>query len=108
MNKKISNISGLTSKQEKFAQGVISGKNASEEYAVTSAISIRQMIIDRLQKEALDMKNNESARIRALEMLGKVSEIALFTERVETVNQNKTSEEIRAELEDKIQQMFGS
>jgi hypothetical protein len=54
------------------------------------------------------MKNNESARIRALEMLGKVSEIALFTERVETVNQNKTSEEIRAELEDKIQQMFGS
>ena len=146
---KVTNISGLTPKQEKFCQGVISGKTASEsyrdsynakgmkdssiwtessklmsntkvsqriqqgikrknDYAVTSAISLRQFIMEQLQAEATDTNNNESARIRALELLGKVSEVALFTERVESITNDKTSDEIRIELEQKIQQMFGS
>ena len=145
----ITNISGLTPKQEKFCQGVISGKTASEsyrdaysvenmkdssiwteasklmsnpkvshriqqgikrknDYAVTSAISLRQFIMEQLQAEATDTNNNESARIRALELLGKVSEVALFTERVESITNDKTSDEIRIELEQKIQQMFGN
>jgi len=137
---KVANISGLTPKQEKFCQGVISGKTASEsyrdaysvenmkdssiwteasklmsnlkvsqriqqgikrknDYAVTSAISLRQFIMEQLQAEATDTNNNESARIRALE---------LFTERVESITNDKTSDEIRIELEQKIQQMFGN
>ena len=143
----ITNISGLTPKQEKFVQGVVSGMTASEsyrnaystknmkdssiwteasklmsnpkvsqrvkqgmkrksEYASTTGLSLRQMVLEQLQKEALDTNNNESSRIRALELLGKVSEVALFTERLETTTSNKSSDEIKLELEQKIQAMF--
>jgi len=34
--------------------------------------------------------------------------VALFTDRVETSTNDKTSAEIKLELEEKIQQMFGS
>jgi len=143
----ITNISGLTPKQEKFVQGVLSGKTASEsyrnaystknmkdssiwteasklmsspkvsqrvkqglrrksEYASTTGLSLRQMVLEQLQKEALNTENNESSRIRALELLGKVSEVALFTERLETTTSNKSSDEIKLELEHKIQSMF--
>ena len=64
------------------------------------------MVLEQLQKEALDTNNNESSRIRALELLGKVSEVALFTERLETTTSNQSSDEIRLELEQKIQSMF--
>ena len=47
-----------------------------------------------------------STRIRALELLGKVSEVALFTERLETTSSSKSSDEIRLELEQKIQSIF--
>lgn len=143
----VANISGLTPKQEKFVQGVVSGMTASEsyrnaystknmkdssvwtessklmsspkvsqrvkqglkrksEYAATTGLSLRQMVLEQLQKEALDTNNNESSRIRALELLGKVSEVALFTERLETTSSSKSSDEIRLELEQKIQSMF--
>jgi hypothetical protein len=64
------------------------------------------MVLEQLQKEALNTDNNEASRIRALELLGKVSEVALFTERLETTTSNKSSDEIRLELEQKIQSMF--
>ena len=143
----ITNISGLTPKQEKFVQGVVSGMTASEsyrnaysnenikdssiwteasklmsspkvsqrvklgmkrknEYAATTGLSLRQMVLEQLQKEALNTDNNEASRIRALELLGKVSEVALFTERLETTSSSKSSDEIRLELEQKIQSMF--
>ena len=143
----VANISGLTPKQEKFVQGVVSGMTASEsyrnaystkkmkdssvwteasklmsspkvsqrvklgmkrknEYAATTGLSLRQMVLEQLQKEALNTDNNEASRIRALELLGKVSEVALFTERLETTSSSKSSDEIRLELEQKIQSMF--
>ena len=92
----------------KVSQRIHQGMKRKNEYAVTSSISLRQFIMERLQAEATDIANNESARIRALELLGKVSEVALFTERVESITNDKTSDEIRIELEQKIQQMFGS
>jgi uncharacterized membrane protein len=111
----ITNISGLTPKQEKFVQGVLSGMTASESYRNaystenmkdSTGLSLRQMVLEQLQKEALNTENNEASRIRALELLGKVSEVALFTERLETTTSNKSSDEIRLELEQKIQSMF--
>ena len=143
----VANISGLTPKQEKFVQGVVSGMTSSEsyrnaystknmkdssvwteasklmsspkvsqrvklgmkrknEYAATTGLSLRQMVLEQLQKEALNTDNNEASRIRALELLGKVSEVALFTERLETTSSSKSSDEIRLELEQKIQSMF--
>jgi len=148
-NNKVTSIDGLTPKQEKFIQGVLSGMTASEsyrnsystknmkdssiwreasvlmshpkvsqrvkagfkrkeQYGVSTALSLRQFVTDQLIKEAKDINNNESARIRALEMIGKISEVALFTDRVETSTNDKTSAEIKLELEEKIQQMFGT
>ncbi len=146
---KVRNISGLTPKQEKFVQGILSGLSGSDAYrnaydcskmkdnsihressvlmsnpkittrlkagykrledsSITSAISLRRMVTEQLVKEAKDTDNNESSRIRALELIGKISEVALFTDRVETSTNDKTSAEIKLELEEKIQQMFGT
>tara|TARA_R100000935_G_scaffold25519_1_gene45378 strand:+ start:919 stop:1398 length:480 start_codon:yes stop_codon:yes gene_type:complete len=146
-NNKVTSIDGLTPKQEKFIQGVLSGMTASEsyrnsystknmkdssiwreasvlmshpkvsqrvkagfkrkeQYGVSTALSLRQFVTDQLIKEAKDINNNESARIRALEMIGKISEVALFTDRVETTNNNRTSDEIKLELEQKIHELF--
>tara|TARA_R110002020_G_scaffold70049_3_gene181882 strand:+ start:348 stop:818 length:471 start_codon:yes stop_codon:yes gene_type:complete len=146
---KVRNISGLTPKQEKFVQGVLSGLTGSDAYrnaydcskmkdssihrescvlmsnpkitarlragyrrledsSITSAISLRQMVTEQLVKEAKDTDNQAQSRIRALELIGKISEVALFTDRIETNTNNKTSDEIKLELEEKIQQMFGN
>ena len=146
---KVRNISGLTPKQEKFVQGVLSGLTGSDAYrnaydcskmkdssihrescvlmsnpkitarlragyrrledsSITSAISLRQMVTEQLVKEAKDTDNQAQSRIRALELIGKISEGALFTDRIETNTNNKTSDEIKLELEEKIQQMFGN
>ena len=146
---KVTNIDGLTPKQEKFVQGVLSGMTASEsyrnsyntknmkdssvwreasvlmsspkvsqrvkagfkrkeQYSVSTALSLRQFVTDQLIKEAKDINNNESARIRSLELIGKISEVALFTDRVETTSSNKTSDEIKLELEQKIHELFAT
>ena len=73
----------------KVSQRVKLGMKRKSEYASTTGLSLRQMVLEQLQKEALDTNNNESSRIRALELLGKVSEVALFTERLETTAINK-------------------
>jgi len=90
----------------KVSQRVKQGLRRKSEYASTTGLSLRQMVLEQLQKEALNTENNEASRIRALELLGKVSEVALFTERLETTTSNKSSDEIRLELEQKIQSMF--
>tara|TARA_R100000655_G_scaffold93967_1_gene135341 strand:- start:112 stop:591 length:480 start_codon:yes stop_codon:yes gene_type:complete len=146
---KVTNIDGLTPKQEKFVQGVLSGMTASEsyrnsyntknmkdssvwreasvlmshpkvsqrvkagfkrkeQYSVSTSLSLRQFVTDQLIKEAKDINNNESARIRSLELIGKISEVALFTDRVETTSSNKTSDEIKLELEQKIHELFAT
>jgi hypothetical protein len=90
----------------KVSQRVKLGMKRKNEYAATTGLSLRQMVLEQLQKEALNTDNNEASRIRALELLGKVSEVALFTERLETTSSSKSSDEIRLELEQKIQSMF--
>ena len=47
-------------------------------------------------------------RLRALEMLGKVTEIALFTDRVEVKNGNLSDEELDAKLREKLQSFIGA
>ena len=66
-----------------------------------SNIQARNYIVNRL----LDISNPKgedpaktSEQLKALELLGKVSEIALFTERVEVNINTKSTEEIEAEL----------
>tara|TARA_R110000796_G_C14209630_1_gene393050 strand:- start:120 stop:458 length:339 start_codon:yes stop_codon:yes gene_type:complete len=92
----------------KVSQRVQAGFKKKEQYGVSTALSLRQFVTDQLIKEAKDINNNESARIRSLELIGKISEVALFTDRVETTSSNKSSDEIKLELEQKIHELFAS
>ena len=79
-----------------------------EDYALTSSLSLRHLVLERLSEEALDKNNNESARIRALELLGKSSDVGLFIERIETITKDRTPEEVMVEIEEKLEKVLGS
>ena len=74
------------------------------------AIKRSEFIMKQLEKEAMDMDNNSSSRIRALELMGKSSEVALFTDKVEikSENINMTAEELQDQLKDKLQKLLGN
>ena len=62
---------------------------------------IRALVIERLQMEAMNEDNPPNSRIRALELLGKVTEVAAFTERREQTVVH-SSEQIRNQILDKL------
>lgn len=75
-----------------------------------SNIQARNYIVNRL----LDISNpnkvepaKPSEQLKALELLGKVSEIGLFTERVEININNKSTEELEAELVETLTKYMG-
>jgi len=75
--------------------------------ALHDATRIRLLVIERLQQESQDMQSPPAARIRALELLGKLTDVAAFRERV--VNEdtsNKDSDDIAAMLEAKINELL--
>ncbi len=78
-----------------------------EEYSINSAISLRQLVLEQLRKEALDTNNNSNSRIRALELLGKSSDVGLFIERIETTTKDRTPEEVMIDIEEKLHQVIG-
>ena len=47
-------------------------------------------------------------RIRALELLGKMKDVGLFTDRIEITHKTKTDEELEAELHKKLERYMGS
>lgn len=68
---------------------------------VNQAKSIRAMIVTKLLEET----KHPDARIRlkALQMLGNVTEVKLFTERVEVHKIDATEEELNARLQERLQ-----
>ena len=75
-----------------------------------SNIQARNYIVNRL----LDISNPNkvepakySEQLKALEMLGKVSEIGLFTERLEININNKSTEELESELVETLSKYMG-
>lgn len=67
---------------------------------------LRELVLHRLTKEALDEDSPPNARIQALKLLGTVSEVAAFTERKEVTNIRK-SEDVRAALMEKLRTISG-
>jgi len=90
----------------KIAQRLKAGYKRKEEYAQASALSLRHLVLEQLQKEALNPTNNESSRIRALELLGKTSDVGLFVERIETTTKDRTPEEVANEIESKLEEIL--
>jgi hypothetical protein len=64
-----------------------------------TAVQIRTFVTNSLIEEAAPGAKN---RIRALELLGKISEVGLFTERTEVTVKHQTTIELEQKVRDKI------
>jgi len=73
-----------------------------EQSAVASSLRTRNYVIDQLYKESKE-SDSDSARIRALELLGK--SVSLFSDVVET-KEARSSEEVEADIEERIQALL--
>ena len=71
---------------------------------VQEAAQVRHMVVNKLIQET----ENPDARIRvkALELLGKVSDVGLFSEKQEITITHQTSDDLRARLRRKLEKMI--
>jgi hypothetical protein len=71
---------------------------------VEEAAQVRHMVVNKLIQET----ENPDARIRvkALELLGKVSDVGLFTEKQEITIMHQTSDDLRERLRRKLEKMI--
>ena len=72
-------------KREAVAAQVEAFKRAAELREYASAARLRELVIGELTKHALDDDMPPAQRVKCLELLGKVTEVAAFTERREVV-----------------------
>jgi hypothetical protein len=82
--------------------------NEYDHQVLESNIQARQYIVNRLL-DLSDPRNETKPmeQLKALELLGKVSEIGLFTERVEVNINHKSTEELEAELVKTLSRYMG-
>jgi hypothetical protein len=73
---------------------------------INSAVRIREFTKNRLLLEA-DNPDGK-IRIRALELLGKIKDVGLFTDRIEITHKAKTDEELATELYNKLEKFMGT
>jgi hypothetical protein len=72
-----------------------------EEQVVVEAARLRNYVTNKLILESDD--NDAKIRIRALELLGKISDVGLFTEKSEITYKTQSDEELDKSLEERIQ-----
>jgi UDP-N-acetylglucosamine enolpyruvyl transferase len=65
---------------------------------IQDAVQVRRFIMNRLMEES-QIGTKSSERLKALELLGKVTEVGMFTERQEITITHRTTEELEQELE---------
>jgi len=71
---------------------------------VEQAIEVRHLVTNRLLEES--QNPDPRIRIRALELLGKHSDVGLFTERSEVTITHQTTDELRERLRKKLQKLI--
>jgi hypothetical protein len=72
---------------------------------VEQAESLRSMAVSHIVKEI--QHPDARIRLKALEMLGKVTEVALFTDRVAIKSEDVTDEELDARIKEKLGKYMG-
>jgi hypothetical protein len=79
-----------------------------EKQAKTSldAARIRSHVIERLHSESVNPDNPPAARVRALELLGKLDVVGAFRERVETETKQAAPDDIAATLEARLKALL--
>lgn len=86
-------------KDPKIAAQIDALTLAAEARKYATPAALRSLVIERLTAHAIDDGINPAQRLRALELLGKVTEIAAFTERREIVRTEKAGDARAALLE---------
>jgi phage terminase small subunit len=76
-------------------------RDSIQRSAVSSALTRRRWIVERLEHEAAHAES-DAARVRSLELLGKTTDIKLFADIVETSSNDQSPEQVKAELEEKL------
>lgn len=76
-------------------------KVALEAQRLSTPAHLRALVVQQLTEKALDPDVGHSQQIRALELLGKITEVSLFTERREIVH-TRPADEIREKLLESI------
>ena len=71
---------------------------AMEAQKYTTPLHLRALVIQRLTEKAIDPEVKDSQQLKALELIGKLTEVQSFTERREIVNINADSGEMREKL----------
>ena len=70
--------------------------------AASSALTRRRWIVERLEALAKDPDTSDAVVCRSLELLGKDSEVRLFSSVIETSTSSESPEQVRAALETKL------
>jgi hypothetical protein len=70
---------------------------------VKDAVQVRHLVMNKLVQETENP--DPRIRIRALELLGKITDVGLFTERSEVTVTHQTADDLRARLRDKLTKM---
>ena len=90
----------------KVAARIRAGRARQEEVAVQSGAALR-LHVEKELFELTTKAETDQARLRALELLGKLEKVGAFTERVEQVASDASPEEVRVELEERLKKAFG-
>ncbi len=72
---------------------------------VTDSVKIRNLITNKLLLES--EHDDAKVRLRALELLGKISDVGLFSEKREITVTHQTSDELRESLRSKLSKLVG-
>lgn len=87
-----------------IAQRVDALMQAKEEKTLHDQARLRRLVLERLYEESTNAES-DSARIRALELLGK--SIAMFTDKLEQETKERSADEIEQELIARLERLSG-
>jgi len=76
-----------------------------DEEIVNVAVRLRAYTTNKLIEES--DSPDPKARLKALELLGKVKDVGLFTEKIEITHKTKTDEELEAEIRQRLEVYMG-
>ena len=71
---------------------------------VANAVELRRLVTNKLIKESAHP--DAKVRIRALELLGKISDVGLFTERSEVTINHRSTSDLESKLREKLQKLL--
>ena len=97
---------GRLFRHPEVSRRITAGRAAQERQATHTGASLRLHV----ERELYDLTTNadsDQAKLRALELLGKLHRVGAFTERVEQVADDRPASEILAELETRLREAFG-